>query len=282
MCETPGARRPWGFLPTAPGLHHGAGRARAPASRFRGGIGELNSMNEICTRALGRLDGGLVLDVATGKGGYAGLLAARLKSFERIVGIDINVSDMLAARADAKLSEHAYACVDAARLAFLDAVFDTTAIAFSLHHLARPARVLVEMMRGLKPGGHLVVAEMHASARTVPQRTAVQVHHWAAAVDSALGITHSPTFPRQQFVDWMEALPLDEVEYHDEYACGADPFAPQLTSQVQEYMDRYLEVATHTADYPQFARRAAVLHQQIADSGIQPEPILIIVARRRS
>ena len=239
-------------------------------------------MSEIYTRALGKLDGGLVLDVATGEGGYAGLLAARLKSHERIIGIDNNVSKMLAARTNAGLSAHTYACADAERLAFRDAVFDTTAIAFSLHHLARPARVLVEMMRGLKPGGHLIIAEMHASARTVPQRTAVQVHHWAAAVDSALGLTHTPTFPRQQFVDWIEALPLAEIEYHDEYACGTDPFAPQFTAQVLEYIDRYLERASHTADYAQLARRAAVLHQQIGEDGIQPEPILIIVARRRS
>lgn len=239
-------------------------------------------MSEIYTRALGRLDGGLVLDVATGEGGYAGLLASHLKSYGRITGIDISAPVLLSARDNAALGEHTFARVDAERLAFCNETFDTAAMAFSCHHLARPARVLVEMIRVLKPGGHLVIAEMHASARTVPQRTAVQVHHWAAAVDTALGLIHSPTYPRQRFVDWIEALPLDEIEYHDEYACGEDPFAPQFTAQVQEYIDRYLERASHTAGYPQFARRAAVLHQQIVEDGLQPEPVLLIVARRRS
>ena len=239
-------------------------------------------MNEIYTQALGRLDGGLVLDVATGEGSYANLLAAHLKSYERIIGIDINGSQLLAARTNAKPSAHTYACIDAGRLAFRDAVFDTTAIAFSLHHLARPARVLLEMMRGLKPDGHLVIAEMHASARTAAQRIAVQVHHWAAAVDSALGLTHAPTFPRQQFVDWIDALPLDEVEYHDQYASGVNPFDPRYTAKVQGYIDRYLERASRAAGYPQLARQAAALRQQIGDTGIQPEPVLSIVARRRS
>jgi SAM-dependent methyltransferase len=239
-------------------------------------------VREIYTRALGRLDGGLVLDVATGEGGYAGLLAAHLKSYRRIIGIDTSAPALLAARENAALSEHTFACADAERLAFCSAAFDTVAIAFSCHHLARPARVLLEMMRVLKPGGRLIIAEMHASARTVPQRTAVQVHHWAAAVDSALGSTHSPTFPRQRFVDWIEALPLDEIEFHDRYASGANPLDPQFAAQVRRYIDTYVERAGGTADYLQIARQAADLQQQIGKDGIQPEPILVIVARKRS
>ncbi len=238
-------------------------------------------MTEIYDRALGKLDGGLVLDVATGEGGFARLLAARLNSYERIVGIDVSAPALLAARDNAGPDGLIPACADAERLAFPDAAFATVAIAFSLHHLARPARILLEMMRVLKPGGRLVIAEMHASARTVPQRTAVQVHHWAAAVDTALGITHSPTFPRQRFVDWIEALPLDEIEFHDQYASGANPFDPAFTAQVQGYIDDYLERASETLDYPRLAQQAADLHQQITEGGIQPEPLLILVARKR-
>ena len=238
-------------------------------------------MNEIFDRALGRLDGGLVLDVATGEGGFAGLLATRLRSYERIVGIDTGVLALIAARSNPDLGRHGFARVDAERQAFHSAAFDTVAISASLHHLARPARVLVEMMRILKPGGRLVIAEMHASARTGPQRTAVQIHHWAAAVDTDLGITHSPTFPRQQFVDWVEALPLDEIEFHDRYASGANPFDPEFAGQVQGYIDNYLERASETLDYPRLARQAADLHQQIDEGGIQPEPVLVLVARKR-
>lgn len=238
-------------------------------------------MNEIHAQALGRLDGGQVLDIATGEGGFAGILAARLKSYERIVGIDTSAPALLTARSNPDLSRHTFARVDAERLAFRNAAFDTTAISFSLHHLTRPARVLVEMMRVLKPGGRLVIAEMHASARTGAQRTAVQVHHWAAAVDTALGITHAPTFHRQRFVDWIEALPLDEIEFHDQYASGANPFDPAFTAQVQRYIDDYLERAGETLDYPQLARQAADLHRRLSADGIQPEPLLILVARKR-
>ena len=239
-------------------------------------------MNELYRRALGRLDGGLVLDVATGEGGYAGLLAARLRSYERIIGIDTSAPSLLAARNNADLGEHTFACVDAERTAFCDAAFDTAAMAFSCHHLARPARVLLETIRVLKPGGRLILAEMHASACTVPQRTAVQIHHWAAAVDSALGLTHSPTFRRQRFVDWIEALPLDEVEFHDHYASGANPFDPQFTAQVRRYIDTYVERAGGATEYLQLARQAADLHRQIGEDGIQPEPVILIVARKRA
>jgi len=239
-------------------------------------------VSEIYTWALGRLDGGLVLDVATGEGGYAGLLAAHLKSYRQIIGIDTSTPALLAARDNENLREHTFVRVDAGRLAFCNATFDTTAMAFSCHHLARPARVLLEMVRVLRPGGHLVIVEMHASARTKPQRTVVQVHHWAAAVDSALGSTHAPTFPRQRFVDWIEALPLDEIEFHDHCASGANPFDPQFTSQVQRYIDTYLERASGTSDYPRFARQAAELHAQLSEGGAQPEPILVMIARKRT
>ena len=237
-------------------------------------------MNDIYAQALGRLDGGLVLDAATGEGGFAGLLAARLHSCRRIVGIDTNTPALLAAKENPDLAEHAFARIEAERLAFRDAAFDAAAIAFSLHHLERPARVLVEMMRVLKPGGHLVVAEMHASARTVPQRTAVQIHQWAASVDTTLGLTHFATFPRQRFVDWIEALPLGSVEFHDWYDSGANPFEPQFTTQVQGYINNYLERASETSDYPLLARQAADLRERMRAEGIQPEPILLLVARK--
>ena len=238
-------------------------------------------MNEFYAQALGKLEGGLVLDVATGNGGFAGILAAHLRSSKRIIGIDTCTQVLLAAQDNAIAGALALARADAERLAFCDAAFDTVVTAFSLHHLARPARVLLEMIRVLKPGGRLVAAELHASARTVPQRTAVQVHHWAAAVDTALGNTHAPTFPRQRFVDWIEALPLDEIEFHDRYAAGANPFDPEFAAQVRQYMDDYLERASGTLDYPRLARQAADLHQQISEDGIQPEPLLVLVARKR-
>jgi SAM-dependent methyltransferase len=238
-------------------------------------------MIDIYSRALGLLDGGLVLDVATGEGGFARLLAAHLQRYEQIVGIDTSAPALLAAKEDPHLGEHAFARIEAERLAFQDAAFDTAAISFSLHHLARPARVLVEMMRVLKPGGHLVIAEMHASARTGPQRTAVQIHHWAADVDTALDITHSSTFPRQRFVEWIEALPLEDVEFHDRYESGANPFDPQFTAQVQAYIDDYLERASEATDYPLLARQAVDFRERLSADGIQPEPILVLVARKR-
>ena len=237
-------------------------------------------MNDIFSQALGNLAGGLVLDVATGEGGFARLLAARLQSYERIVGIDTSTLALLTAQDNPHLREHSFACINAERLAFRDASFDTAAISFSMHHLKRPARVLVEMMRILKPGGRLVIAEMHASARTVPQRTAVQIHQWAASVDTTLGLTHFATFPRQRFVDWIEALPLGSVEFHDWYDSGANPFEPQFTTQVQGYINNYLERASETSDYPLLARQAADLRERMRAEGIQPEPILLLVARK--
>jgi SAM-dependent methyltransferase len=220
-------------------------------------------VSDIFSQALGSLAGGLVLDVATGEGGFAGLLAARLQSYKRIVGIDTSAPALPAAQGDPDLKEHCFARIDAEVMAFRNAAFDTAAVSASLHHLEHPARVLAEMVRVLKPGGRLIIAEMHASARTEPQRTAVQIHHWAAAVDTALGVAHFPTFPRQQFVEWTETLPLDDVEIHDRCDTNSDPFDPQFAAQVKGYIDNYLERAREADDYPLHEQQAAALWQRL-------------------
>jgi SAM-dependent methyltransferase len=238
-------------------------------------------MTDIYSQAFGGLPGGLVLDVATGEGGFARLLATHLQSHERIVGIDTRVRALQAAQGEPELWEQHFARVDAERLAFQDGAFDTAAISASLHHLEHPARVILEMVRILKPGGRLILAEMHASAMTGPQRTAIEIHHWAAAVDTALGVAHHPTFPRQRFVDWIEALPLEDVAFHDRYDSGANPFDPQFAAQIEGYLDSYLERAREAADYAALEQQAADLRQRLRKDGVQPEPLLILVAHKQ-
>ncbi|HZO97945.1 MAG TPA: methyltransferase domain-containing protein [Gaiellaceae bacterium] len=99
-----------------------------------------------------------VLDVGTG----AGALALALAPFVReVVGIDV-VPELLAegrrrAPANVELVE-----ADAAALPFERASFDLVCTARTLHHLARPERVLAEMSRVLRPGGTMLVVDQLA------------------------------------------------------------------------------------------------------------------------
>ena len=45
---------------------------------------------DLFERALGEIDAGRVLDVATGQGGFTAFLAERLAGYRQIVGVDIS------------------------------------------------------------------------------------------------------------------------------------------------------------------------------------------------
>jgi SAM-dependent methyltransferase len=227
------------------------------------------------------LTGGRVLDVATGRGNFAGLLATHLQSHDEIVAIDTSMRALTAARGDPELQQVRLACIDAEHLAFGDGAFDTVAISASLHHLARPEQALAEMMRVLRPGGHLVLMEMHTTTQSEPERVGTQFHQWAASVDTALSIDHFPTFPRQQFVDWIQTLPLDGVELYDRDGTDADPFDAEYAAQVQKYIGIYLERAREVPSYPVLEQQAAELRQRLSTEGILPEPTLLVVASKR-
>lgn len=83
---------------------------------------------------------GRVLDVATGRGGFAGEFIQHVKEFDELVGIDsVDRNAEAFARAFESQPRVSFGCMDAARLDFPDASFDTVCMAYSLHHMAEPA-----------------------------------------------------------------------------------------------------------------------------------------------
>jgi ubiquinone/menaquinone biosynthesis C-methylase UbiE len=96
------------------------------------------------------------------------------------------------------------------------------------------------MQRVLKRGGHCAITEMHRDAKTEPQLTAVRIHHWAAAVDAALGTSHNETPARQEIVDHVRDLGLRNLACYDVVDAEADPLDGALIAQVGGYIDRAL------------------------------------------
>jgi len=107
--------------------------------------------------------GAMALDVATGTGEMARLLAQRY-SESKVVGVDF-CADMLA-RARAKLTTSAggeriqLVPGDALRLPFPDSEFDCAIIGFALRNVTDIAAACREMARVVKPGGRVVSLEL--------------------------------------------------------------------------------------------------------------------------
>jgi SAM-dependent methyltransferase len=234
-------------------------------------------LSEFIGRVLGQLSGGRVLDVATGEGGFVEVLRQDLKDYVDITGVDWDLEALTNAQ-EAISGEEVHFCqMEAERLAFGDSTFDMVNISASLHHLANPAQVLCEMVRVARPGGKVMVEEMHRDGQTEPQRVAIGIHQWAAEVDRALGLFHYPTLPRQELVDLVEGLGLEEVTFHDWVDTASDPWDEGLAEGVQGYMDRRLRPAEGDPRYGSLAAEGEALRRRLQQVGIQREPVLIVV-----
>ena len=135
---------------------------------------------------ISELDGGRILDVATGTGGFLKTLGDSFKSYETGVGID-PASDRIetaAKDADARLT---FRVMDAETMAFEDGSFDTVALRHSLHHLRNADKVLGEMQRVLKPGGLMIIGEVIQDPSVEQPNSQRHLHHWWGRVDQTRG-----------------------------------------------------------------------------------------------
>jgi ubiquinone/menaquinone biosynthesis C-methylase UbiE len=97
-----------------------------------------------------------VLDVGCGVGVAAGMLAAQLGRAARVVGIDLSLPHLHAARQPREVS---LLRADASQLCFRDGTFDLIWSCNTINHLADPVAALRAMRAALRPAGRVVLAQ---------------------------------------------------------------------------------------------------------------------------
>ena len=233
------------------------------------GGGNLNARDLI-----GHISGGMVLDVATGNGGFIHFLLEGLKDYEKIVGIDTKPD--LETLFDKQFADHPVRSLqmDATELDFKDESFDTVCISNSLHHLPNVEHTLIEMMRVLKPGGHLIILEMYCNDQTETQMTHVHLHHWWANVDRSQGICHNETYNREEIVEMVIDLGLVEVRMHDLSELSDNPFDPEILAQLTPVIAQYIQRAEK---FPELQAKGILLQKRLETVGFDSAKSLLII-----
>lgn len=113
--------------------------------------------------ALGKHKPQQILDIATGTGDFALLLAKRLKP-QHIVGADISEGMMAVGREKVKeeglQSVISFQHEDCMQLSFPDGSFDAVTSSYGVRNFQNLDKGLQEMQRVLRPGGHLLIVEL--------------------------------------------------------------------------------------------------------------------------
>jgi ubiquinone/menaquinone biosynthesis C-methylase UbiE len=230
---------------------------------------------------LKNLPAGRVLDVATGNGNFIHFLIKNLGYFDEIVGIDTS-EKVGAAFAEAFKDQPKvrFETMDAAKLNFPDAFFDTVCISNSLHHMPDPEPVLSEMKRVLKPGGHFLIAEMYRDNQTETQMTHVLMHHWWGAIDTAKGIIHNETYTRQQLLNIVSGLGLQELVVHDLSDLTDDPKAPETVQYLTNIVDQYLQRLEGLPGEDKLRARGLELRQRVEEIGFHSATSLLVITKK--
>lgn len=132
--------------------------------------GRRGALNRALAAASGASVRDHVLDVGCGPGRFALALADAVGPQGHVVGVDPSAPMIdYANRHAGRKANCRFELIPAQSLNLPDAVFDVVTSTFAMHHIPAGDRVeaLAHMFRVLRPGGRLLLADMHPSGRMI-------------------------------------------------------------------------------------------------------------------
>ncbi len=230
---------------------------------------------------LGAIDGGQVLDIATGPGGFINILKTCLRSYDQITGIDLEASLLDKAREAHPEEKISFQEMDAAKMSYSNGCFDLVSCAFSLHHMPDVPAVLAEIRRVLRPGGYCLIVEMYQDHLTEAQTTEIMVHHFAADIDTALKRTyHNHTYTRQEIIDLIQPERWQQADLHDVADLTYDPKGEETLASVQEAIEMVTARAKPLPDFETYRQRGEAMRQRLLETGAHVSNRLVMLAQR--
>ena len=133
------------------------------------------------------------------------------------------------------------------------------------------------MKRVLRPNGVLLVSEMYRDNQTETQMTHVHLHHWWAAVDRVNGVLHNETYTRQELLDLVSDLDLNDLITFDISDLSDDPKNPEIFTELDPVFERYIQRAE---GYPDMQARGEELKARVKDIGFHSATTLVVLGRK--
>ena len=76
----------------------------------------------------------------------------------------------------------------------------------------------------------MLIVEMYRNHLTETQQTETLIHHWAAEIDTALGISHNQTFLRREILQMVAPDQFVEARIFDLVDFSYDPRGKEITA----------------------------------------------------
>lgn len=230
---------------------------------------------------MNHLDGGDILDLATGRGGFLGFLCEHFSSYKSAAGIDSNEKSVSAAREGAGDKKFSFEVMDCTDLKFSDSSFDVVSISNSLHHFREREKVLSEALRVLKTGGLLIISEMfHSPDERPSQSTHSEFHHWWGEIDSALGIYHDKTFTRDELLEIVRGLPVSSMEFEQIDGVDEDIHSEEIRRELTGAFEAYKGKAGDLDSPERYIKRGEALLKKLERDGFAPSSRLEILCTK--
>lgn len=227
---------------------------------------------------LALIDAGLVLDAATGRGEFINIIKTHCKSFSQIIGIDSSEKSVDYAQKLFPENNIEIYKMNLEALNFEDASFDTVSMANSLHHLENPDQVFFELLRVLKPGGRMILAEMYSDGvQSEAQQTHIQIHHWIASIDRMTGVFHRETFTKDEIIHLTKKLKLKKSQLFDYYIPVDNPKTNRSCETLIRNCQDTLKRLENIPDSEELAQQGKTLIQRINETGCASASRVLII-----
>ena len=215
-----------------------------------------------------------LLDVGTGTGDFIEVLKDSIE-YLKVTGVDPSKESL--EKAATKYPEVDFKEMGAEMLVFNENHFDAASISMALHHLPDIKKSLTEMQRVVKPGGWIIVNELYSDNLNEAQKVHRLYHHFSSSVDAVLGISHNPTFKKNEIIEMVEKSGI-KIHLHFDHKKEENQIKNKADIDERiEKMETMLQQIEGHSEYQNLKPKIEEFRTKVEEYGFEPATRVVIV-----